>query len=1107
MSVNTAHSVRPAAWLIALLLAAGSGLGWSAEVDPAPQPPTDEGAATVEAEAPAPAVEAEAAANDAMADDATAAEPSVADRLLQQIGKGPLLRVVGEELRWGSDERHFIVSDLADAGQAQIATTIGTVGIRIVFLRSDDASLVTSFAQVVDQAAAAGLGDIDGASGLVFDDSILTGRRLRADDQSVLVLPEGVLRQQDPATIDRDAQHHAAQAAVDALIADPALSELPNLQRSSLTTVLRQAVLPPIPLAELEGDEVDPQFARQLIRHGWLERVLDPLPAGVSQVRAAIAELERLAPRRLFSGSGGRLAELADAFGPVGWLLQTDLRTIAGVQPPRPEYHWPSHEQIDQLLTVIALPAGSDPGADPAVLDEAQRVSLYHRRLLLAEWTAAEGFIADETDWRSFFRDRGRGIASQRVDHYLPPHVVLSDYRGDVHRLFTTTGTLTPPNGSVADADRFMQEAAEALPDAAHLDLIGQYLFKYVYDSPASTDPLLVGTRAINGDIHQTAVETIATAAGGRCRGDCDDLSELYQQIAGMQGKTAHIISLPQHAALAWAEDREGKWHTYIMQTGPTLEFTADRLQDSLAAAYQRFDASDTFDPNGLGLLLRFSGENTRSAWRLSYRIFSEPDYAQTMIDVQRDWHYQTYLEGIRKMERLIADGDQDTANYRELAGLFSFTGQYAKAAEYLKMAIDRTEEADSRLYESAEYIGHLLRAGDEDAATEAVLDVLDRQLPALSDELGGERSMQFGMQLASTLVAEEQFDLAHQVLAKTVDPLAEKLLVGLRQFVENSYDERAWHNQGALRLSRRLLRFAMSIAESELLQRGPAALLDDPAYAASVDRLQRYQQHLAMYEDDEPWQTVGTYGQLGLTYGTLLGYDHFDALLAEAQLPPETDTVDHHRRRSGIAQLPFDLPWIRIAPQYPIGRISLLRDEEGPLDRELIEQLRGDLIAAAAECGARGLESPFLYDAIHAGELIAALLLEDAEALTHLLGEVAERNDKRLRDRTASTLGEWAKHCSMDWWQQVLDIWVQEVDYKPKYYLIAWQAKLNDAPEHALATAALAAERFADDAAFVHEYDFMRQLLTEAENGDTDEPDAVPEKVEPVNEEPLTVP
>jgi hypothetical protein len=234
-------------------------------------------------------------------------------------------------------------------------------------------------------------------------------------------------------------------------------------------------------------------------------------------------------------------------------------------------------------------------------------------------------------------------------------------------------------SGKPEDAQRFYREAAAALPNAEHLDLIGEYLLMYAYDSPDPRNPALIGTRTVSGDIHQTAAQTVATTAGGMMRGDCDDLSELDQEIAELQGRNAQMIGLPAHAALVWADPRPGgTWITYLLQTGQPLGFEAPTLPDGLELAYKSFGSGELFDRTKLEVLLRFSGENTRSSWYLSWRIFADPDYARTMIDVQRDWHFQTYQRAIVKMQELVAAGDEDPANYTELAGLYHYTGQYA---------------------------------------------------------------------------------------------------------------------------------------------------------------------------------------------------------------------------------------------------------------------------------------------------------------------------------------------------------------------------------------------------------------------------------------------
>src|SRR4030095_16481377 len=91
----------------------------------------------------------------------------------------------------------------------------------------------------------------------------------------------------------------------------------------------------------------------------------------------------------------------------------------------------------------------------------------------------------------------------------LPPHIAVLRPDGDVLALVTAHGALFPAaSGDKAVAERFCREAARVLPAAAHLDLIGQHLLVYTYDSPDTRHPDLLGTRQLAGDIHQTARQT-----------------------------------------------------------------------------------------------------------------------------------------------------------------------------------------------------------------------------------------------------------------------------------------------------------------------------------------------------------------------------------------------------------------------------------------------------------------------------------------------------------------------------------------------------------------------------------------------------------------------
>ena len=220
-------------------------------------------------------------------------------------------------------------------------------------------------------------------------------------------------------------------------------------------------------------------------------------------------------------------------------------------------------------------------------------------------------------------------------------------------------------------------------------------------------------------------------------RGDCDDLSELDQEIAERQGRNAQMIGLPAHAALVWAEPRPGgTWLTYLLQTGQPLGFEAPTLPDSLELAYKSFGSGELFDRTKLEVLLRFSGENTRSSWYLSWRIFADPAYARTMIDVQRDWHFQTYQRAIVKMQELIAGGDEDPANYTELAGLYHYTGQYALGADALAIAIAKSEPGETRALDADRPRGRARRAPDQcDGARALARELRDARDPRARGE------------------------------------------------------------------------------------------------------------------------------------------------------------------------------------------------------------------------------------------------------------------------------------------------------------------------------------------------------------------------------------
>ena len=108
---------------------------------------------------------------------------------------------------------------------------------------------------------------------------------------------------------------------------------------------------------------------------------------------------------------------------------------------------------------------------------------------------------------------------------------------------------------------------------------------------------------------------------------------------------------------------------------------------------------------------------------------------------------------------------------------------------------------------------------------------------------------------------------------------------------------------------------------------------------------------------------------------------------------------------------------------------------------------------------------------------LVAAIFARDVPGLRRLFRDVRLGNDRQRRWETASWIAAVARFTSLEQFAELLQIWREELNYKPMYFWIAWNAALSGAGEHALLTAELAANEFREDAAFAEEYEFMRSL------------------------------
>ena len=903
-----------------------------------------------------------------------------------------------------------------------------------------------------------------------LDEGVLTGPSLRSP--TTMIVAEGILTKQETKDADRSADITQLSAAVTALLKAADTTKLDGIGRTALENVIKKLDHPD---GDEAPDELSPSFARRVVRHGWLHTWFSdgPNAALAEAVEQAIAAAEDMKPIKEFSGPGLHLVQLNDAFEQGGWVFSTPKHVVF----ERPEIHPEYLGDIAELLVVTELPAGASPVTDAGLAISAKT---QHGSTELASWSEAGGFTTDAKQWRAMVP-----ISSQDlVPDAIPPHILISGLSGEVGGLAVAKGLLRPVQDTThASAERFLNDAAGMLPDAASLDLVGEYLFSYVYPSPDAKHPELMGNRQQKGNVQQTVWQSCSNAAGGVMHGDCADIAEVYWELTTRQGRNPIIIGLPEHAACAWAEHVEPMWTVSVLQTGPPLQFNDPLLPKCLEKAYKSFDPGMVFDANQLPLLLRFSGEVSRSEWALSWRIFSEPKYAKTMIDVQRDWHYETYQRGIATMKGLIASGDDDNANYRELSGLYSFTGQYDLAADYHRKAMARVDNAINKLNMTVELIGHLLNAGKKDEAQAAASDVLTVQLPEFKDRLGASY-LEIGIELASTCLNLEGGTALRATAEKTLtdvlsQPMGEYEDKVSGWLASDEFSADTWDNSPELRSLRTMMDEYTNVVSALVLALGHDRIPGDANLNLLISQAQHWFDGIAFHDVEDNSTVLDRYSEVGNWYRAIQGAAAFDPLV-DAASPATDPKVDHTKRVGGAAQMAKDLPWIRASVPYWFTRMAFLfRKDQATIDAKEVAHLATCLDEAHKATEALGLSCPRFEQETLLGDEIAALIAHDLPALHAVLTRVATQNDKDLRDDAAQWLGDSARFLDTAWYAQVLNAWKSDVDYKPKYFWIAWRAALNNAPEQALMAGKMAAERFPDDPAFTEEYAVMKRLLS----------------------------
>lgn len=983
----------------------------------------------------------------------------ISSRIEKAFGEQPAITRTETGLRLSSENgtSYAIVGINESDSTLTIAAGPRRINVAESAFTSDKRGALDALAQLLTVAEAHAIPD----ESLVLRDVLLIGPHLSSG--KTWVLPEGALEREDGGVLKG---RQVLESAVTQALARIDAAEIGELARNALRTTIKAAG------AEDSDDTyVTSPFARRLLEAGFVNQILpgDPVLLTLTEtVRTAVS----MRPVKLYRGKAGTIQEIGNDVGGSAWTLDLERRKGYAVIAEKPMFH-PDPLEF-QLVVETTVPWN-----EVRTPEDVLRATIHCEDRWLATFDRSSAFKSDSKAWDDLAR-RGVEKGDNLAQGFFPPHVLVSLPNGKVLFLATPAGTLTPPqDDSAAERERFLASAAKLLPDPAHLDLIGEHFFTYCYDSPDPKFPLLVGNDENRGEVHQTVEQTLATCTAGVFRGDCDDLAEVYQEICTRQGRLGHVINVPGHAAFACAEklkDDTG-YLVHVLQTGPPLTFKAKTLPLALELAFKEFGVLEAFDPDQVSIAVRFSGENTRSNWLLSWRIFEDAAYSSTMIDIQRDWHFHTYQRGIKKMLVIVASGDTDAANWRELAGLYESTGQHLLAAEHAAKAI--ATGGDPTLSVTTRQLLGLYRAGKTKEAAEIARQTFEGELPKLKSKLGP-AYLQVAIDFAATVISEgKDHELGARILNETVTSTIQRQVVGVASLINRAnFDRKSWIEDPAMMELRSLFQRFVLTAELLLREAGPAQVSKNQALFNAVSTVELWLQSVAFHDHSEPGELMQRYSDAGRYYQFALGEGVFRTMVSETKRPSELPEIGS-RRLPGVGQLVLDLPYVNASVSFWIDQLRALFDrEKATLDPSRVRDFHDRAIAAGDTSKALGQMSPVDLDQLRLAALINSVVHSDLEGATRAIKSIARENDKFLRDLAAGWLGTMARFVPDDTFRALLAIWHKEVGHKPTYFEIAWTAAANQGGRGARIAADFAAQTFPTDAAFQEERSFLHAVL-----------------------------
>ena len=827
-------------------------------------------------------------------------------------------------------------------------------------------------------------------------------------------------------------------------------------------------------------DHLPGEFVRRVVADGYVEsqipEAVGRLKNELAEYRAAYAKISKLT--ETFSGTtpgGDEAAEMKTYEDHAAFRIYdkaTNATTFALKNPDDEKdalfilYDFPgklkdfpddwSPKTVRMTHQALGVTAAYDLETKKMTHDEAlfKKAASLEMSALTPEYRAAKGL--GEPWWS------------------LPPHVLLVDRLGHTQGIVTPYGRLDikdfnqiqDPAKRQLEMDEFLEQTAKVLPTPPYLHLFFRYFFEYILDSPITSKPYLMGSRAHAGDIHQTAYQSLQRLQGGRYVGDCDDLAETFMNLTRRQNKLSYVMALPQHAACGYAEKMPDDTYTfYVLDTGPPRMFKHHELDKVMELAYRAYDDDKTmrFDPKSLGFLFRFNGEPTRTPYWLSSRMFVDKEYGEIMERVQSYWHFHFYALGIQTMSQMIEKGDRVPENCIELAGLYGQVREVDDSVHWTMEALKQFGPQDKLSRFNEEFrIGVMWRDEHEDNDRDN-----KKAFEAVKNMFGELKRLQGSPDSANYISTRLE-------------------LMGLLTGIERPWD--AWDlvkrdmyffaSKGMLKIEHAGSLTSAYIKMKEMIKKGK---VPTDAEKADLDKLEEllgwfYEKALFDQEDDFG-DFMRKYAFLGEWYMGKYGRERLLAeLMKGGPFPDPAKPRNHIERKNSEEE---DWNWIRLSlSSYSIAMGDALNFDEPPEKWRKAEAVKlADLMMKAGNEARKFGSLGSAEFQMLSTRVFRAFLIKDWDELEKVIAATEQQDWARLTTDIAETFGRCARFVTPAEFETQYRMFTKHIKVRTAYYTVIYEAYRADAFEQAVAASKVALECNPKDVDMKRESVYLEQL------------------------------